>query len=536
MGQIVITEIMYNLEGSDSPNEFVELFNISHLDTLDLSGWRIRDIYSEDTLEDSGFGLSIAPRNFALIMEGDYQLESGQYSAVIPEGTVIMKVDDSSIGNGLSASDSVYIVNSDGAIVDSVGWSESGLEGFSLERRYFEFPSVPGNWLPSLDSLGTPGLPNSVAPLETDGTLLTDSISHTPVFPSEDEDILFSIPIINNGNSTLVGSITLSETGEELVVSTFSDLEILDTLTINVTIPTQSSGRHILNIELVIANDLNSGDNFAIDTLEVSYSFGSVVFNEFLSIPDSTQMEFIELYSFVSADMEGWSFSDNTAVKRILPQFVTEPNGFIVLTGDSIIMSSFLNESQFVVPENGFPSLNNSGDNLTLFDRTGTVIDSLVYNEYWAIEDHRSTEKFRPEYTSNILSRWGVAVNEQRMTPGALNSLFIESVPTEGSVRLEPNPFSPDGDGIDDVLVIHYSLPFEQAILKVEIFNVNGISMARPVWNLHAAQEGVLTWDGFRSNGEPARIGIYAVLIAAIDETSASSWETLKTVVLAKQL
>ena len=76
----------------------------------------------------------------------------------------------------MSASDSVYIVNSDGAIVDSVGWSESGLEGFSLERRYFEFPSVPVNWLPSLDSLGTPGLPNSVAPLETDGTLLTDSI------------------------------------------------------------------------------------------------------------------------------------------------------------------------------------------------------------------------------------------------------------------------------------------------------------------------------------------------------------------------
>ena len=61
------------------------------------------------------------------------------------------------------------------------------------------------------------------------------------------------------------------------------------------------------------------------------------------------------------------------------------------------------------------------------------------------------------------------------------NSLFVESVPSEGSVRLEPNPFSPDGDGIDDVLVIHYSLPFEQGILKVEIFDVNGVSAARPV-------------------------------------------------------
>lgn len=535
-GQIILTEIMYNLEGSDSPNEFVELFNISHVDTVDLSGWRIRDIYSEDTLEDSGYGFKIAPRHFALIMEGDYPIESGLYSSVIPEGTVIIKVDDSSIGNGLSISDSVFMVNSDGFIVDSVGWSGSTLEGFSIERRYFEFPSIPGNWLPSLDSLGTPGLPNSVAPLETDGTIQTDSISHSPVFPTESKEIIFLIPVINNGNSTLFGSITLYETGEELGNSTFSNLEILDTLTINVIVPPQSPGRHIFDIELTILSDLNYNDNITVDTLEVSYPFGSVVFNEFLPIPDSTQTEFIELYNFVSADMEGWSVSDNTKVRRFFTRFNADVDDFIVITGDSVTMSSFISESQFFVPENGFPSLNNSGDNLTLFDRTGTVIDSLVYNEYWPLEDHRSIEKFRPEYTSNILSRWGVSVIAERMTPGASNSLFVESVPSEGSVRLEPNPFSPDGDGIDDVLVIHYSLPFEQGILKVELFNVNGISVARPVWNLHVAQEGVLTWNGLRSNGEPARIGIYVVLIAAMDETSGSSWETIKTVVLAKQL
>ena len=134
------------------------------------------------------------------------------------------------------------------------------------------------------------------------------------------------------------------------------------------------------------------------------------------------------------------------------------------------------------------------------------MVDSFSYNEYWPLEDHRSTEKFRPEYTSNILSRWGIVLNAERMTPGVPNSLFIESVPSEGSIRLEANPFSPDGDGIDDVLVIHYSLPFEQGFLKVEIFDVNGISAARPVWNLHVAQEGIITWNGIRSTGDPARI------------------------------
>jgi len=36
--QIIITEIIYDLVGSESPNEFVELFNISDSDTIDLTG------------------------------------------------------------------------------------------------------------------------------------------------------------------------------------------------------------------------------------------------------------------------------------------------------------------------------------------------------------------------------------------------------------------------------------------------------------------------------------------------------------------
>ena len=144
MGQMIITEIMYNLEGADSPNEFVELFNISHVETIDLSDWRIRDIYSEDTLEDLGFGLTIPPRNFALIMEVDYPIESGLYSFIIPEWTIIIKVDDSSIGNSLSISDSLFIITPNGIVIDSVGWSNNSPESFSIEKRYFKLSSIPG--------------------------------------------------------------------------------------------------------------------------------------------------------------------------------------------------------------------------------------------------------------------------------------------------------------------------------------------------------------------------------------------------------
>jgi hypothetical protein len=57
--QILITEVMYDLDGTDSPNEFVEIFNPSETDSLNMDGWTIRDRSSTDALIDSGFGLKM---------------------------------------------------------------------------------------------------------------------------------------------------------------------------------------------------------------------------------------------------------------------------------------------------------------------------------------------------------------------------------------------------------------------------------------------------------------------------------------------
>ncbi|MBT6711513.1 MAG: hypothetical protein HOB22_07345, partial [Candidatus Marinimicrobia bacterium] len=91
-------------------------------------------------------------------------------------------------------------------------------------------------------------------------------------------------------------------------------------------------------------------------------------------------------------------------------------------------------------------------------------------------------------------------------------------------------------DGIDDELTITYSLPYLGAAIRWEIIDMAGRVIAKPYYNYQVGQNGKLKWNGKRDNGKSARIGIYVMKISFQDVASTQSWETVKTVVLAKPL
>jgi hypothetical protein len=127
--QVIISEVMYDLDGSDSPNEFVELYNTSSTTSYDLSNWTISDSYSTDEISDAGYGMILSPQSYAVIFEGDYDISTGIYSSMIPGSALILKVDDSSIGNSLSTSDSLYIRDNTFATHDSYKWTDIATDG-----------------------------------------------------------------------------------------------------------------------------------------------------------------------------------------------------------------------------------------------------------------------------------------------------------------------------------------------------------------------------------------------------------------------
>ena len=536
--QLIFSEIMFDLDGSDSPNEFVEVYN-SGTDSVDLSFWQISDKFSTDELVDGGMGTIIPPERYALIMEGDYDEAAGIYLNLIPDSVLIVRVDDSSIGNGLSASDSLFLSDSTGVVSDSLGWSDISASGFSYERKRLDHSNTIANWATSLDSLGTPGFLNSVTPPPVDAALIASSIIHSPENPTLSDMVTLTVTIFNEGTETISGVMEVTETSDLLGSSSFTDLSDSDTTDIAISIGTFSSGQHLLTVSLLVNGDADTTDNFAVYSLTVQYTEKVLTLNEIHYAPDAGIAEFIELAVLSSdqLDLTGWHFSDSdTSNLRYLPGETVSAGDLIVISNDSSLLPHLPLDGILLVSPDGFPTLNNSGDDIFLFDPAGTVNDSISFSDDWGGGDGRSLEKLNPQLDSPDPDNWGTCTAVEKISPGSDNSILVETLPEAGNILLDPNPFSPDGDSFEDELRISYSLPFAQAYLTMQIFDSIGREVRTLARNLVTGATGILAWDGRFDNGNRARIGIYIIKVDAVDQSTGQSVEWVKTAVLAEVL
>jgi len=492
-----------------------------------------------DELGDAGKGTILLPLSYVVIFEGDYVISSGIYSRLIPDSVLYLKVDDNSIGNQLSASDSVFLINTDGDTVDRYGWKDISAPGFSQERRRLDLAGTSSNWTISLDSLGTPGFLNSVTPPEIDAAIYTTSVTHSPHYPEPNQNITLNITVYNLGIEPLNGTLYVTEKGNTLVSDSVDELGESDSVTVVLDLSFLSSGIHTLEILIDVAGDTNPDNNSVHYQLTIRFIDKVLTLNEFHFAPDPGIPEFIEINNLSSdpQNLEKWGISDSdTTQVRYLPSIILPPAVYVVVCEDSTLLPFLPLDGILLVPEKGFPSLNNTGDAIFLFEPTGRIIDSLTYTPDWGGDNGRSVEKFNPTMESSIKSSWGTCVSKEKFTPGIQNSIFFESLPSAGRIKLNPNPFSPDGDGFDDVIYISYNLPFSQAYITIQVFNSEGRMVRTLVKSLASGSEGVITWDGYSNRNKRARIGLYLLKISAVDQHSKQSVEWVKEVVLAEPL
>jgi hypothetical protein len=80
-------------------------------------------------------------------------------------------------------------------------------------------------------------------------------------------------------------------------------------------------------------------------------------------------------------------------------------------------------------------------------------------------------------------------------------------------VHFDPNPFSPNNDGLYDDLSIQFTLN-TNALVHVEVYDINGQRIKTLAKNRRFTRGGHnIIWDGRNKEGEPSPVGFYIVFL-----------------------
>lgn len=493
-GELVINEIMFdpladNFDDVPNQPEYVELYNRTS-DALAISRLALVEREDEngeaDTLAQVTDRVVLPPSAYALFFASRTSSNdlsaNGDLPAAFPSldfsSVILLPVERASLSLS-NSSDHLRLLRRDDAVLEmltyTTDWHDPrflGTRGLSLERLSPEAPAQDAtNWTTSrAREGGTPGVPNSVGS--------------------------------NNQRLPESGEIVITEILYDPRSDTFDDA------------PNQPEYFEIFNTTT--------------EPLELNGLYWTDDPNE-SGIADTTRIVFAptvlapQSYALVAnTPVEIASDSLLLLLEQAFPSLGTQPTfTFFPIRAPSL-------------------NLSNSGDRIRLHRADGTVLDDVRYAPDWHnpnVRDAQGLALERMDVTAPSAepSNWGSSVHPDGGTPGYANSLrFSETSGVSPGVRAEPSPFSPDGDSFDDTTFIRYTLASDAALLRVRIFDSRGRLVRTLEQAFLSGKSGHLLWDGLDDEGRALRIGIYVLLVEAIDSTGGTTEAHKGAVVLAK--
>ncbi|OQX95910.1 hypothetical protein B6I21_02890 [candidate division KSB1 bacterium 4572_119] len=519
--QIVLSEIMFDPAGSEYYDEFIEIYNSSSSDTVDLEGWIISDGSGTDQIIGVDMGTRLPPNGYGIILDEGYFDNSTYYDSLIPGSALVLTIDNGTFGSsGLSNStpETVFLISSFGDTVAAYQYSLNNDPGFSDEKIDLLGGDLSENWTNSLTLNGTPGAQNSVKRLDYD--LALEGIKYSPCYPFPDDEITFQAMVKNYGLQTAYSfqlNIFIDFDGdgvfteqEKIVDRTLSEMSLVkgDSLFVDMAYFATNSGVFNLLSTLFFESDGNPLNDSLFSTMSIGFAAKTLAINEIMYSPQSGQPEWIEVYNpqTLSVDLQGWMISDSdSATAKVISetQLKIPANSYLVLSADSLLLDIYDIRDAMLITIPGWQSLNNENDEIYLFDGNKNIIDNVNYFDFWGGDRGVSLERINFELSSNDSSNWGSSVDVSGATPGIKNSIFVDVLPANTAMDISPNPFSPDGDGKDDITV--------------------GVSNS-------------IIWDGRNDKGNVCRMGIYIVFLEAIHYQEGVVKTVKKSVVLANKL
>lgn len=543
---IVITEIM-----SDptpvvllSDSEYIEIYN-----------------RGEVPIELDGYKLSVGSRNATL---GAYLLYPDDYLLLVPSthssqwALVTSRLD---IENWpLLPNDGSDIILRDrlGRVITSLRFNiNMGAPGFKKEGGWSLEVKDPdnlsgdlGNWDYSFhESGGTPGLPNTldanfpdIKSPEIKGVYIK---SYSCVVVEFSEPMAFMDGIGEGEVVVEPAIIELSSYIQEEVFLMESEICFMGDL------PQDKKFVLVFNSQPVdLAGNPLLGEPFFSFGSPVKPMAGDIVINELLFDPPTEGSDYIEFYNRSEhlVDLsEVYVARANTEgipekLVRLSPnKRVFFPKSYLVYTPDAdwMLASYKVEDERSVRSLSDLPNFPSDEGIVYVTDVSGLILDQFNYNDDMQFALLASTkgvalERISSNSPTQESSNWhSASATSGYGTPGMENSQanMFEMAPADDFIRIEPEVFYPNQDGVDDLLFIRYSFKEVGNSCTVTIFNREGRPIRHLINNQLSDLDGFYTWDGLNDKGSRCTSGIY-IIWARSFTVNGTVHETRKVAVL----
>jgi hypothetical protein len=519
---VIITEIMADPSPAmELPEEeYLELFNRSAKNIL-LKGWKLTLGARSSILPES-----VLPANSYLIVCNKNS------SAVLSQFGSVMGLNSFSLPNDGAV---LSLYNATGQLIQSVSYSKSWWPagknggGYSIEVVDTGNPcGDASNWAVATNPQGgTPGKENSIKRVNPD--VIAPALERINVATPLELTLIFSeamdsLNAVKGASIRIPGRNILSKTLES---PAFRNLKItLDVAMIS----GQTYGVTMENLSDCAGNILRNESRLI--GLPVKADSGDIILNEILFNPRDGGVDYIELYNKSGAylSLKNWALGNLKTGKPDLSVPITNedlvlgPHDFLVLTINPEIVKKqypvdFSRKFLEMISLPGFPNTtggvvlkNSSGKIWDLFSYTEEMHQALINNPKGV-----ALEKTDPDKPGNDPENWHSAASIVGYgTPGYANSQRINPEVEDGFF-VEPEAFSPDQDGVDDVANIRYTQQISGQMTTIRVFDLNGNLVRNILQNKLPGTNGSLSWDGTDETGNLIKTGYYLVLIDTFD-------------------
>ena len=534
-GDLIINEFLCD----ESPSvglpkvEYIEIYNKSSK-YFNLNGFKISDGSSDGTIGNKW------------IFPGEYVILCANSS--VDSFSVNVAIGVSSFPSLNNSGDSIILKDTGNLIIDQLLYSSEwykdetkGDGGYSLELINPNDPcSDDDNWKASIAMIGgTPGLINSVNDTTADqiapniqSVYVSDSNQLTINF-SEGMDTFSLQNVVFNCYPPLTIAQQLNPNNKQLIL-TFNE-QLL------------GSQNYIFTLE----NTQDCWGNTQLLTAAFvrpeSPILGELIVNELLVDPKTGGSDWIELYNNSDKVIDLFkvqfaNYDDSIAnFKKVSIHYYLKPAQYAVIGNDSTFVKSTYPAAisgTFIQCET--PTYNNDSGTVYLF-YDSLLLEKISYSSKWHFSLLESTdgvalERINPNNQFNDENNWHSAAEAIGFgTPGKINSQTLNQQ-QQGDFQLSSKTISPDNDGYEDFLLIHYQLLQGGMVGSIKIFDAAGRLIKQLISNELLGTSGEFKWDGNRDSGVKATIGNYIILFEAFSLSTGENFTKTKVVIVAGKL